>query len=83
VGTQVQWRTTAAGSFVPLADEITNDSDGDGVAEPMFVADADPPTRIAVTITAESADSNPLTGEPVRYTIENEIDLRARLLVLR
>ncbi|HXU10465.1 MAG TPA: prepilin-type N-terminal cleavage/methylation domain-containing protein, partial [Candidatus Binatia bacterium] len=49
VGNRVEWRTTSDTTqpFVILADTISNDSDGDGVAETMFVPDATPnPTRV-------------------------------------
>jgi hypothetical protein len=77
---RVEWRRSAAGSFEILAVGISNDADGDGTAEAMFVPDStSDPTRIEVAITAESSLPSPLTGEPVRYTMTSEIALRKKL----
>lgn len=79
-GTRVEWRTTAAGSFVVVAEDITNDADGDGVAEPMFLPDADPsPTRVTVQISARSAVPEPGSNDFFRYTVRSVVVLRGAL----
>jgi len=80
-GRQVVWRETgdAGDPFVVLAVNISNDADGDGTIEPMFVPDATPPTRIAVTVTAESPMPDPTSGQPIRYTVRSEVVLRKEL----
>lgn len=82
VGTRVEWRTSSDTSqpFVILADTISNDSDGDGVAETMFVPDATPnPTRVIVRITAQSPAPDPRSGQYIRYTVSSEVVLRKTL----
>lgn len=76
---QVVWRRTndASDPFIVIATDITNDADGDGVIEPMFIAvSAD---RILVQITAESPVPDPMTGQFIRYTVRNEVALRKAL----
>lgn len=82
VGTRVEWRTSSDTSqpFVILADTISNDSDGDGVAETMFVPDATPnPTSVIVRITAQSPAPDPRSGQYIRYTVSSEVVLRKTL----
>ncbi len=80
VADRIEWRRSATGSFEVLATEITNDSDGDGNTEQMFVADsATNPTRIVVQITAESPALDPVNHQPIRYTMTSEIVLRNKL----
>jgi prepilin-type N-terminal cleavage/methylation domain-containing protein len=80
VAERIEWRRSANGSFEVLAIGITNDSDGDGNTEQMFVADSTTdPTRIVVQITAESPASDPMSREPIRYTLASEIVLRNKL----
>lgn len=76
---RVEWRRTAAGSFETLAINISNDADGDGTAEAMFIADASPPTRISVTVTAQSPQQDPATNDYIRYTISTDVVLRDAL----
>jgi hypothetical protein len=77
---RIQWRRSASGSFEILAVGISNDGDGDGNPEQMFVPDSTTdPTRVVVRITAESPEPDPLTDEPVRYTVSSEIVFRNRL----
>jgi hypothetical protein len=83
MGRQVEWRIHPDQTFVVVADDITNDADGDGKPEPMFEVWGDPPTSVEVTITAESTNVNTTTGEPIRFTVDSEIQLRSRLLPLR
>jgi prepilin-type N-terminal cleavage/methylation domain-containing protein len=82
VGEQVLWRRTNDPDepFAVLAANITNDADGDGEPEPMFVPySTTAPTRITVRVTAESPALDPVTRQPVRYTIESEVALRNSL----
>jgi prepilin-type N-terminal cleavage/methylation domain-containing protein len=82
VGNRIEWRTTSDTTqpFVILADTISNDSDGDGVAETMFVPDATPnPTRVTVRITAQSPAPDPRSGQYIRYTVSSEVVLRKTL----
>jgi prepilin-type N-terminal cleavage/methylation domain-containing protein len=80
-GAQVVWRETAdAGDpFIVLATNISNDADGDGTIEPMFVPDANPPTRIGVTVTAQSPTPDPTSGDFIRYTVRSDVVLRKEL----
>jgi prepilin-type N-terminal cleavage/methylation domain-containing protein len=76
-GNQIVWRRDASSAFVVLATNITNDADGDGTIEPMFVPDATPsPSRITIQITAQSPLPDPTSGEFIRYTISSDVVLR-------
>ena len=79
VNNQIIWRRTSASAFEILADNISNDADGDGTIEPMFVEDAVPPTRITVQITARSPVVDPTTRDFVRYTVSSDVVLRKSL----
>jgi hypothetical protein len=80
VADAVEWRLTPAAGFVVLARGVTNDADGDGLAEPMFVADdAAAPERITVRVTARSAVPDPQSGEFIRYTVSSDVALRKSL----
>ncbi len=77
---RIEWRRQASGSFEILAVGVTNDSDGDGNPEPMFVPDSlTDPTKIVVQITTESAEPDPVTREPMRFTMASEIAFRKKL----
>ena len=77
---RVEWRRSATGPYDILAVGISNDADGNGTAEPMFVADSTTtPTRIEIHITAESIVPDPVTRAPIRYSIASEITLRNTL----
>ncbi len=79
---KIEWRTSSDTTqpFVTLADTITNDSDGDGVAEAMFVPDSTTnPTRILVRITAQSPAPDPRSGQYIRYTVSSEVVLRKQV----
>ena len=80
VGEQVEWRRSAGGSFTIIATDITNDTDGDGVVEPMFQLD-DPldPEVVIVQVTARSPAPDPRNGEFIRYTLRSEVALRNEL----
>ncbi len=78
----IEWRTTSDTTqpYVTLADSISNDADGDGAPETMFVADSmSNPTRITVRITARSPVPDPRTGQYIRYTVSSEVVLRKKL----
>jgi len=81
-GGQVEWRPDSDVStpFVTLSTNISNDSDGDGVIEPMFVPnDVASPTVITVRITAQSPAPDPTSGQFIRYTVESDVVLRAEV----
>ena len=77
---RIEWRRSASGSFEILAVGISNDGDGDGTREPMFVPDSTTdPTRVVVRITAESPEPDPVTHEAIRCTVSSEIVFRNTL----
>ncbi len=79
-GDRLVWRRSPAEPYIVLAAGITNDADGDGVAEPLFTPDRLPdPSRITVRITAESPIPNPTSGRPDRYTVTTDVVLRSAL----
>ena len=74
---RIEWRTDPSQPYVTLADSISNDADGDGTAETMFVADSMiHPTRITVRITARSPVPDPRSGQYIRYSVSSEVVLR-------
>ena len=76
----IAWRTQTGQPFVPLAANISNDADGDGNIEQMFVPDnTTSPTSVVVQITAESPSPDPVSGDFLRYTVQSEVTLRARI----
>ncbi len=82
VDDRVVWRLSndVNQPFVVLASGITNDADGDGTIEPMFVPDSlITPSRITVRITARSPAPDPVTGEFIRYTVASDVTLRKTL----
>ena len=79
---QVEWRPTSnvADPFVVVAFGITNDEDGDGTPEPMFVPDSTiNPTRITVQVTARSTTRDPGTKQFVTHTERSVVVLRGPL----
>ncbi len=77
IGNRVEWRPDPSSAFVTLATNISNDADGDGTPEPMFVPDSVVnPTRIMVRITAQSPVPDVTTGQFVRYTVSADVYLR-------
>ncbi len=79
---QVEWRSSndVSAPFAVMAVNISNDADGDGVAEPMFVPDSTTdPTRITVRVTAQSPMHDPLTGDFIRYSVASDVILRKGL----
>jgi len=82
VNGQVIWRRTnnVADPYTVVANNISNDANGDGTIEPMFVPD-DPtdPTVITVQITARSPVVDPVTRDFIRYTVSSDVVLRKDL----
>jgi prepilin-type N-terminal cleavage/methylation domain-containing protein len=78
---QVVWRPSSdtSAAFIVLSGNISNDADGDGAIEPMFVPNATPPTRITVQITAQSPAPDPTSGEFIRYTVSSDVVIRKAL----
>jgi prepilin-type N-terminal cleavage/methylation domain-containing protein len=80
IADRIEWRRGVGGSFEILAVDISNDADGDGIVEPLFVPDSvTDPTTILVRVTAESPIADPVTGQPLRYTVASDVALRKRL----
>jgi Tfp pilus assembly protein PilW len=82
VNDRVEWRpTNSTGQpFEIVALHISNDADGDGTPEPMFVPDStSDPKRITVTVTATSPSRDPVSNDFVRYTVSSEVVLRKAL----
>lgn len=76
-GDRIEWRQEPSALFQTLGVHFTNDADGDGVAEPMFVPDsATAPTKVLVRITGRSALPDRVTGAFIRYTVSSEVLLR-------
>ena len=80
-GDRIVWRrdNVVSTPFEILATNITNDADGDGVPENMFVPILDvslAADRVLVQITARSPVPDPMTGEFIRYTVQSEVALR-------
>ena len=79
---QIVWRPMSDVNepFVVLATNISNDADGDGTIEPMFVPDSTTdPQRVTIRITARSPDPNPMSGEFLRYTVTSDVVLRGAI----
>ena len=82
VGDRIVWRRSndVSEPFVILATNISNDADGDGTIEAMFVPSSTPdPQRITVQITARSPVPDPMSGEFIRFTASTDIVLRKTL----
>jgi len=80
-GDRIVWRRNNVVStpFEIVATNITNDADGDGVPENMFVPILDvslAADRVLVQITARSPVPDPMTGEFIRYTVRSAVALR-------
>lgn len=77
---QVEWRRTGTAAFTILALNISNDADGDGTVEPMFVPSAaTDPESVRVQVTARSPIRDPQTGQFVRFTVTSDVVLRKSL----
>jgi prepilin-type N-terminal cleavage/methylation domain-containing protein len=77
----VVWRLSSdpSAAFDVVSANITNDADGNGTPEPMFVPNASPPTLITVTVTARSPAPDPTTRRFIRYTVSSDVVLRKSL----
>lgn len=74
------WDHDDDGNFDVLAINISNDADGDGTIENMFVPDSTTdPQRITVQITARSPVIDPITREFSRYTVTSDVYIRKDL----
>jgi prepilin-type N-terminal cleavage/methylation domain-containing protein len=83
-GDRIVWRRSNLVSepFQIVATDITNDADGDGVPENMFVrilGGSLAADRVLVQITARSPVPDPMTGKFIRYTVRSEVALRKTL----
>jgi len=78
---QVVWRLSSDTSdpFDVVSTNISNDADGNGTPEPMFVPNANPPTLVTVTVTARSTAPDPTTRRFIRYTVSSDVVLRKNL----
>ena len=82
IGDRIVWRRSndVSEPFVVLATNISNDANGDGTIENMFVPSSSPdPERVTVQITAQSPMPNPMSGEFIRFTASTEVVLRKAL----
>ncbi len=76
-GDRVEWRRSSGAAFETVGVHLTNDLNGDGTPEPMFVANSSPnPTSVTVRITGTSAVQELQTGEFFRYTVSNAVAIR-------
>ena len=74
------WDRDDDGTFEVLAVNISNDADGDGTIENMFVPDSvSDPRRITVQITAQSPVLDPITKDFSRYTVTSDVYIRKDL----
>lgn len=79
-GDLIEWRRGATGTFETVAENITNDADGDGTAEPLFIpSPLANPRFITVRVTARSPTPDPRTGDFARFTVTSEVVLRNNL----
>ncbi len=79
---RIEWRMVADPNvpFQTIAENITNDENGDGLTEHMFTPDSTTnPKRVTVRITARSPEPDPITRTFYRYTLSNDIILRDSL----
>ncbi len=74
------WDNDDGGTFEVLAINISNDADGDGTIENMFVPDSTTdPQQITVQITARSPVIDPITRDFTRYTVTSDVYIRKDL----
>ena len=74
------WDQDDDGTFEVLAVNISNDANGDGTIENMFVPDdTTDPQQITVQITAESPVIDPITRDFTRYTVSSDVYIRKDL----
>ncbi|NIL99934.1 MAG: prepilin-type N-terminal cleavage/methylation domain-containing protein [Acidobacteria bacterium] len=80
VNNQILWDNDDDGNFDVLAVNISNDADGDGTIENMFVPDSTTdPQQITVQITAVSPVIDPITRDFSRYTVTSDVFIRKDL----
>ncbi len=80
VNNQILWDHDDDGNFDVLAVNISNDADGDGTIENMFVPDSTTdPQQITVQITAVSPVIDPITRDFSRYTVTSDVFIRKDL----
>jgi type II secretory pathway pseudopilin PulG len=76
----IVWDDDDDGTFEVLAVNISNDADGDGTIENMFVPDSTTdPQQITVQITARSPVIDPVTRDFTRYTVSSDVYIRKDL----
>ena len=76
----IVWDNDDDGTFEVLAINISNDADGDGTIENMFVPDStNDPQQITVQITARSPVIDPITRDFTRYTVTSDVYIRKDL----
>jgi len=78
-GDRIEWKRASdvLAPWSTVAVDISNDADGDGAAEAMFLPDSwTNPTRIRIQITSQSSVPDPATRRVIRYTAASEILLR-------
>ena len=76
----IVWDRDDDGNFEVLAVNISNDADGDGTIENMFVPDdTTDPQQITVQITARSPVIDPITRDFTRYTVTSDVFIRKNL----
>ena len=76
----IMWDDDDDGTFEVLAVNISNDADGDGTIENMFVPDSTTdPQRITIQITAQSPVIDPNTRDFSRYTVTSDVYIRKDL----
>jgi hypothetical protein len=74
------WDRDDDGNFEILAIDISNDADGDGTIEDMFVLDdVTSPTRVTVQITARSPVVDPITRDFTRFTVRSDVIFRKEI----
>jgi len=74
------WDRDNDNKFDILAIDISNDADGDGTIEDMFVVDdVTAPTRVTVQITARSPVVDPLTKDFTRFTVSSDVLFRKEI----
>jgi type II secretory pathway pseudopilin PulG len=80
INNTVVWDRDDDGTFEILAIDISNDADGDGTIEDMFVVDdVSAPTRVTVQITARSPVVDPISGDFTRYTVSSDVVFRKEI----
>jgi len=80
VNNEIIWDRDGDGNFEVLAVNISNDADGDGTIENMFVPDSTTdPQQLTVQITARSPVVDPISRDFIRYTVTSDVHIRKNL----